>query len=145
MTSACQLSQWGTSIPNYNKCFVHLSKLVQQITSLRMFSSKKFIHLYMIKYFATSSKILSDVTKYSVTILRSGHQKTFKNIPCCSHAQAHNIMSLEILHNFFKKMMINQAQCYDLIVVQIRHMLSTKTLLIVKFFILCLQMHIQQK
>jgi hypothetical protein len=68
-----------------------------------MFSSKKLIHLYMVKYFTTSSKILSDVTKYSVTIFRSRHQKMFKNIPSCSQAQAHNIVSLENLHDLFKK------------------------------------------
>lgn len=78
-----------------------LSKLVQQITSFKIFSSKKFIHislihLYVAKYYVTlieilsmSMKFFSNVVKNIFSVFCPRHQKTLENIPSCSQAHAH--------------------------------------------------------
>ncbi len=61
-----------------NKNLIHLCKLVQQITFSKMFSSKKFIHLHVVKYSTTSLKIFSNVANYIFSIFCPCHQKMFK-------------------------------------------------------------------
>jgi hypothetical protein len=72
-----------------------LSKLLQQISFFILFHPKNCnfssIRIHVVEYFATSAKILSNVTKNIRNIFHLCYQKMVKNISSSSHVHAHKL------------------------------------------------------